>query len=377
MLAAATTKTTGNLGNAQITLPAIRPDLADKFELEISGVADGSAPGHWLAVVPQMSGSTIFSTLQGVVNDSTWGFPSVIGSVTQIALTNNGFSAGYGGTGNTWSNCHVTLVNFRLIVPVTPAPLGIDLRGLGTASIDKVGIFAFQTPFEAGQTVPSNGTVGIYMPSLNNNDLEEIGSLTIYGYHYGLGCSDHVNWKSARFIYCNCAILIAGPSGSNVYVHGMKGGYTSIEGCNVGIDASVFVPTTPNIPRFPCSIDMINFEVHQSYHINDPSNFLTGQVWLTDINLAPAPPVINGAKNLRITDGFAPRGWVTLANPATGVAFPKIYRGGWWQLQATSVSATVDGVSTGITSPIRFWVPPGAVVIPTYSGALTAQAYFD
>jgi hypothetical protein len=319
VVAGATTKTTTNLGNAQITLPAIRPDLADKFELEISGVSDGSAPGHWYSVVPQLSGSVIFSTLQGVVNDSTWGFPAVIGGPTLVAQNNNGFSSGYGGNANQWSNCHITLTNFRLVTPAIPPATAIDLRCMGTASIDKVGVFIFNTPFETGQTLPTNGTVALYMPSLNNNDLEEIGSYTVYGYAYGIGVSDHVNWKSARFIYCNSAVLIAGPSGSNVYVHGMKCGYTSIEGCNVGIDASVFVPTTPNIPRFPCSIDMINFEVHASYHINDPSNFLTGTMQLSDINVVQ-PLSINGGKNLTITNLYVPRSTTVSYATAAGIA---------------------------------------------------------
>jgi hypothetical protein len=372
----ATIKTTTNLGNAQIPLPAIRPDLLDKFELEIRGVADGSAPIHWYSVIPQLSGSVIFSTLQGVSNDSTWGFPAVIGSITSVALQNNGFSSGYGGNGNNWSNCHVTLTNFRLVVPNTPAMTGIDLRGVGTASVNGVGITPFNYPFEINSGVPNNGTVAMYMPALNNNDLSEIGSYTVYGYAYGLGVSDHANWKSARFIYCNSAILIAGPNGADTYVHGIKGGYTSIEGCAVGIDASVFSPITSGIPRFPVVIDAINYEVQGSYHINDPHSYLTGTVNMSDINEAPN---INGASNLKIINMFQARGWVTLTSPSTGVAFTKVYRSGWWQLSATTAitNVTVNGTSVATSSPARFFVPSGATVVPTFTGTLTSQANFD
>ena len=277
---------------------------------------------------------------------------------------------------NFWSNCHPTLTNFRLIYPNVPAPLGIDLRQMGTATIDKVGLFPFNTPLEINSVLPNNGTVGIYMPSLSNNDLCDIGALTIYGYAYGLGVSDHVNWKSLRIIFCNSAILINGPNGSNTNVHGVLGGYTSIEGCAVGVDATVFTPGTPGIPRFPFSVEMINFEINTGFHINDSSNFLTGKVVLSETNSALS---INGCKHLELYDLFAPRGWVTLASPATGVAFGKVFKPGWWQLSATTAisNVTVDGTSVAVASPARFFVPSGAVVIPTFTGTLTSQANFD
>jgi hypothetical protein len=371
VIAGATTKTTTNLGNAQIPLPAIRPDLKDKFELDIRGVADGSAPQHWYSPFPQLSGSVLFSTLQGVSNDSTWGFPAVIGSITSVALNNNGFASGYGGSNNNWSNCHLSISNLRIVVPNTPALTAMDLRGLGTASIDKVGIIPFNTPAEINSGLPANGTVGVYMPSLNNNDLSEIGSITIYNYNYGLGVSDHCNWKSARFIFCNSAVLIAGPNGADTYVHGIKGGYTSIEGCAVGIDASVFTPITSGIPRFPVVIDEINFEVHSSYHVNDSHNYLTGQIWMSDINESLN---INGAQNLRITDGFRARGAVTAPTlPATGVALQNPF---WRDAAVTltggsSTGITVDGQSLGIGSGSTVIVPSGKSITVAYSATPT------
>ena len=247
---------------------------------------------------------------------------------------------------------------------------------MGTASIDRVGLFPFNNPAEINSGLPNNGTVGIYMPSLNNNDYSEIGSLTIYNYAYGLGVSDHANWKSLRLVFCNSGILINGPAGSNVNVHGMKGGYTSLEGCAVGIDATVFYPGTDGTPRFPVYIDEINSELNTGYHISDPHNFLTGDVNISEISSALS---INGCKHLRIRDMFAPRGWVTLASPATGVAFGKVFKPGWWQLSATTsiTNVTVDGTSVASASPARFFVPSGAVVIPSFTGTLTSQANFD
>jgi len=379
VLNGATVKSEETLGNAQIPLPLVSPALQTKFALEISGSIDTSSTIHWNQTTPNLTGAVLFSTLMGQTADGTYGNPAVIGGPTRIAMDNIGLPTGWDSGDNHYSNMHIILRNFMLTTPVNTSYGGFDLRKVANASVDGVACLPFDSAANFGSAGPSSltsGQVAVYMPALGNNDLCEIGSLTIYGWSYGLAVTDHVNIKGVRCIFCNSAILIAGPSGSDSFNHGWHADYISAEGCNIAIDATVFKSASDGAVNFPTTIAHMDTEVINQYHISDPYNFLTGFIWMGFIN-SDTKPLLNGGGNMQVRSFFQQRGPATSPTiPASTTALTNPF----WRDAAVTVTGgqvtdiAVAGTSLGIANGTVI-VPSGKSIKLTYSGGGSAPAW--
>jgi|GEM_PF-3595869 len=374
-----TIKSTDTLGNAQIPLPLVSPAKQTKFALEIAGPIDASSTIHWNQTTPNLTGAVLFSTLLGLTADGTYGNPAVIGGPTRIAMDNVGLPSGWDSGDNHYSNMHIILRNFMLATPINTSYGGFDLRKVANASLDGIACLPFDSAANFGSAGPSSltsGQVAVYMPALGNNDLCEIGSLTIYGWSYGLGVTDHVNIKSTRCIFCSSAILIAGPNSSDSFNHGWHADYISAEGCNIAIDATVFKSASDGAVNFPTTIAHMDTEVINQYHISDPYNFLTGFVWMGFIN-SDTKPLLNGGGNMQVRSFFQQRGHVTAPTiPATTVALTNPF----WRDAAVTVTGgqvtdiAIAGTSLGIATGTVI-VPSGKSIKLTYSGSGSAPAW--
>lgn len=358
MASAATTKGGSTLGNSQLPLPVISSTTSPKFTLALKGIDDASATAHWQQTVPNVTGSVICSTLQGQTNDSTWGYPSVIGGPT---------SAGLGNTDAGFMNMHVVVDGLSLVLPVNPTQLGFDFRCLACTTVKSASVFPFDTPFNIngfGVTNLNGGCVALYMPSLNNNDLCEVGSITIYGVNVAIGFADHFNAKRVAAIYCNYAFVVA-TAGSGAQAHGAHIDYASVEGCNIGIDTAIF---GGGAAIFPLSITHWDTETMVSHDVNDPGNVLSGQMWFG--NDQTSPPSVNGAANFRIQQFNRVIG--AQASPPSIPASTTALLNPYWRDCAVTVSGgtvtaiTVDGTATGITGGTVI-VPTGKTITLTYS----------
>lgn len=370
ILNGATTKNATYYGNAQIPLPVISPVTASKFALVIEGPIPADAQQHWDQTMPNLTGSVLFSTLQGLSIDGTWGPPSIIGGPTKTAQVSQGVT-GFGGANNEWMNMHAIFRNFMIAVPFNPTQGAIDVREVANASVDGVGIFPFSTQLDLFSTGSSNfnaGGVGVYMPTLGNNALGEIGSLTVRGYNYGVGLADHANAKRLGLIYCNSAIVI-GENGTGTPQEGIHIDYADVEGCTIGVDASIF-NAAGGLSIFPLTIDHYDCEVTGTYDIDDPNNYLAGRITIANINQGTTGPKVNGAANMEIINVFQPRGHqAPPAVPASGTASVPVWRHAAVTVTGGTVTAiAVDGTATGLTSGTVI-VPSGKTITLTYTVA--------
>ena len=361
MASGATTKGGSTLGNSQIPLPVISATASPKFTLAFKGIDDSSAPAHWLQTVPNVTGSVICSTLQSQTNDGTWGYPSVIGGPSPIGLstTDGGFM-----------NMHVIIDGISLVLPFNPTQVGFDFRCLACVTVKSASIFPFETPANLsalGSNTFNGGCVGLYMPNLNNNDLCEVGSIVIYGVNYGIGFADHFNAKRLAIIFCNSALLVNN-NGTGSQSHGAHIDYASIEGCNIGLDTSVF---DGGIATFPLSINHWDTETLISFDVDDPSNVLSGEMWYG--NDGTTGPSVSGGAHFRILQFNRLRGAQAGGNlPAVPSSTTALLNPLWRDCAVTVSGGTVtaiavDGTATGITSGTVI-VPTGKTIKLTYSG---------
>jgi hypothetical protein len=359
MMSGATTKGGATLGNSQIPLPVISSTTSPKFTLAFKGIDDASATPHWQQNVPNVTGSVICSTLQSQSNDGTWGYPSVVGGPTPQGL---------GNTDGGFMNMHIIIDGLSMVLPYNPTQIGFDFRTLANATIKSASILPFETPAVLGAANPTTfngGCIGIYMPSINNNDVCEIGSVTVYGTNYGIAFSDHFNAKRVALIFCNRAFFITN-GGSGSLTHGGHIEYASVEGCSVGIDASGCTAAG----TFPLTIDHYDTEVMSSFDVSDPSNALFGYInWFGNGGYNTVN--VQGASNFRVLHLSSAQGAQsapTVSGSGTSLKNP------FWRDCAVTVSSgtvtdiSVDGTSTGITSGTVI-VPTGKSIKLTYSGS--------
>jgi hypothetical protein len=359
MVSGATTKGGSTLGNSQIPLPVISSTTSPKFTLSFRGISDASATVHWQQTVPNVTGSVICSTLQNQSFDSTWGYPSVIGGPTPQGL---------GSTDAGFMNMHIIIDGLSMVLPFNPTQIGFDFRSLANATVKSASILPFETPANLNSTgAPSfnGGSIGLYMPSINNNDLCEVGSVTVYGLNYGIAFADHFNAKRVALIYCNHA-LFATNGGSGALTHGAHIEYASVEACNIGIDATA----NSYAGTFPLTIDHYDTEVMYSHDVDDPTNSLLGYInWFGASGHTAVD--VNGAADLRILLMSSAQGARSAPTvPASASAFQNPF----WRDCAVTVSGgtvsaiAVDGTSVGLTSGTVI-VPTGKTITLTYSAA--------
>ena len=109
-----------------------------------------------------------------------------------------------------------------------------------------------------------------------------------------------------------------------------------------------------------------------SYHLNDPSNYVYGELGF-ERNPNGAVPLVNGGAHAIIVNRGQATGNVTAPSvPATTVALQNPF----WRDAAVTITGgtvtviTVDGVATGLTAGTVI-VPNGKSITLTYSSAPT------
>lgn len=351
-LTSATTKGGATRGNAQITLPNREPDAGPKVTIVLKGMTDAGAISHWLQVVPQQSGTVLRSSLTGQTPDGTWKSPSVIGGPT-VALVGGG----------EFSNIRVVTDGITISAPVNPSVIGGDFRRC--AQWDFPNTSAIVNGTVAAMAVPtdSNG-IGFYAPSLNNNDSVTGHKLTVAGFYYGLGISDHFACDSLTTLYYNTGIFL-NTAGASVYVHGVNISYWSAEA-----GATIIEKTNDAGNHIPITISRLDTETQSSTAFKDAGNNLHGHISYAAND--GADPTVSGCANVRIENVNRTRGTLTAPSvPATTVASTPIFKDAMVTVTGGTVTViAVDGVATGLTAGTVF-VPCGKTITLTYSVAPT------
>jgi hypothetical protein len=347
----ATIKGGATKGNAQIPLPAIDPTTGQKVTIVLRGLADAGAWNHWLQTVPQRSGAVIRSTLTGQTADATWHSPSVIGGPT-VEVTG----------ASEFSNIRVVIDGLTVMCPPNPSMIAMDLRRAAQADPRNYSALANGIPSEIIAPTDQGG-IGLYMPTINNNDSCNIGNYECQGFYYPIGFSDHLCAQRLALIYCNTAMFINSPPGT--YVHGSTIMMLSVESYSTIIETNLG-------GQYPLWIGSIHAETGSGLaEFKDPSNGLRGYIGFAN-NQGGADPTVNGCANIKIENLNRTRGAITAPSlPASGVASTPIFRDAAVAVSGGTVTQIrVDGVVQGITSGMVY-VPCGKTMSITYSVAPT------
>jgi hypothetical protein len=352
-LSSATTKGGTSRGNAQITLPNREPTAGQKVTIVLKGLSDAGAISHWQQVVAQQSGVVLRSSLTGQTPDGTWKSPSVIGGPT-VALAGGG----------EFSNIRVVTDGITISAPVNPSVIGGDFRRCAQWDFPNTSAIVNGTVTTMAVPTDSNG-IGFYAPSINNNDSITGHKLTVAGFYYCVGCSDHFACDELTTLYYNTAMYL-NTGGSSAYVHGIHVGYWSSEA-----GATILEKSNDAGNHIPVSIDRLDVETQSGTPFKDAGNNLHGHIsYAANDGTDPFP--VTGCANVRIENVNRTRGTLTApAVPASTVAATVIYKDAMVVVVGGTVTAiTVDGVATGLTSGSVF-VPCGKTIAVTYSVAPT------
>jgi hypothetical protein len=370
---AATTKTSTNLGNAQIPLPVIAA-AGQKFQLKFVGVGDGSTLPHWNQTVGQ-KGGVAFRTHATGTNDATWGEASVIGGPTP--------QQGYGFANpstSLFTNLNFQMTGISIVSSsVNPTMCGVDLRGVAEAHIGTLGVFCDAGTSTVNSTNLTNTWVfGLAMPQQNNNDLCMFESYSVEGYFKGLlvDC-EHLIGIRVCAVYCGHGIFVN--SYGNDFTHDNVIIQASVEACNFAITFNNF-----------CFMRVLSLDTEDgsgpfglSAHINDAGNFGRGYVGFTSNHEGTNPTCAGVCTGIRIINLSRRGATVNPADvsplinmPASGVQLLNPF---WLDAMVYVVGGTVTAITVasggfshavGTTSgPVL--VPSGATIAITYSVAPT------
>jgi hypothetical protein len=356
-------------GNALIPLPVI-PDTGQKFILVLKGFEDQGIFWHWNQTVEQKAGVVLRTNVVGT-NDATYGRASVIGGPTP--------QQGYGQASNVWSNMMIVVDGVQVTTPNDPRICGFDFRGVGEMNFKNGSALTTATP--ATQTAATQAwQFGLATPETNNNALSRIGKYTCEGHNYGLMAGEHLQAESVNCVYTVAGVEF-GTSTANS-AHGIHINKLLVEASQVGIGSvEGGIPIKIRIDEF--SWENIGFAV-----INDPSNFLFGEVYTSGIaasNLlvdSPAGGVnyaVRGAANLSVYDMGRQKGvqtapgvpatTVTLRNPFFRDALVQITGGTVTDISVTDSGGTAKTWATNTTSPVYVLLSTGGYITMTYSVA--------
>lgn len=346
------------LGNAQIPLPFV-PTTGRKFTLVLKGTDDASALPHWQQTAVQACG-VVLRSYDDSPGDGTLGPASVVGGPTFDQIG-----------GGAFSNMLLVVDGVSIVSPRDARHTAWDFQCLGQVHLKSISANAAITPGQFNGTIPipSRGGAGIRMPIVLNNDNCECGTVSVEGYSVGFIPSEHTNVKGLRIIYCKSGIWM-----DFAYSDGAIIEYASIEACEFHIDAS-------GVSSSHCRLDIKQLDVEDGItvaHINDPSNVLHGDISYqrndtqggtgTGANL-----IINGARHLRVINGFTAPGAITApAVPATTVALvnPLDRDAAVSVTGGTVTDVSVDGVSQ-LSGSGLVMVSSGKSIAVTYSTAPT------
>lgn len=263
-------KTTGSLGNAQLTLPVV-PATGNKLTLVFEGPADASGVRHWQQTVPQTGGATLVSffvhaTPQAQIDSiNANGNSAVIGGPTQ--------PHGYGTNALAYTNLNAIFYNVSILTAHSAYGLtlsALDLSGVANAALEN---FAYgttgtvadpSTDFVSPGVFASGLSIGLLMPASGNNDNCLMRNVTCSGgYTYGAFITEHTDIYSMRILYCWAGFCAVGSYYSSAgSTHAISATLLSIEACTyevyiIGAGASGIGPfldlridTESGSPRF-------------------------------------------------------------------------------------------------------------------------------
>lgn len=354
-LTSATTMGGTTRGNAQIRLPNREPAAGPKVTVMLLGPRDGGAFAHWQQAVGQKSGAVLRTTLTGQTPDGTWKSPSVIGGPT-VTLTGGG----------EFSNIRVVTDGIQVAAPANPSVIALDVRRCAQWLWPGAGFAAIVDGTPLAMSAPTNDNgIGVYAPSINNNDAVSGGRLVVAGFYYGVGCSDHFDCANLTTLYANTAMFLNTGGVSN-YVHGIHVGYWSAEAIT-----TILEKTNDGAGNHtPITIDRLDTETVAGTPFKDAGNNLYGHISYASND--GADPAVTGCANVKIENVNRARGNIAApAVPASTVAATAIFRDAMVVVIGGTVTAiTVDGVATGLTSGAVL-VPCGKTIAITYSSVPT------
>lgn len=349
-------------GCSQIPLP-IQPVASNKITLAFIGQRDVSATLHWQQATRQITGVTLKSNSDTVL-DNTNGEASIIGGPTP--------QQGYGNSSTLFSNMLVYWDGIQLMGPNAVNGVGgLDLRGVAGCGGGSYSYMVDAHPVGGPGIVGGSGSgnyFGLATPNNGNNDVSYWASITVYGMTYGVILGEHTNVSALRAVYCFDAVAVAGTfySGPGA-LHGVTISNASVESVTSGGNHLILVGQGAKVHIYLDVEDSVISIADQGTSVPGTGNvWLTGGTWTT-LNLPAA------ASNVTVHDTTRAPGAVTPpAVPASTTAIQnKFGRAAAVTVAAGTVTAiTVDGTATGaLTGTVV--VPAGKNIAVTYSVAPT------
>jgi hypothetical protein len=219
------------------------------------------------------------------------------GAVLQTSVSGGNFLGGYdaGGTYPGFTAVAATLRNLRFVGPNNPNITMIEGYFFSGLEIDHVVVDT--STYNYG--TPSNtSTIGVDMPSAQNNLTDTVADLQSYGFYTGLRASEHTSITSAYASNSvNCFVFDTGHSASGS-PNGIQAAYLwAGQSCTNGIAAGTYATYV--------NVQLIDLEANTSHGITDPSNLLSGEIHYavpyTAGALAVCNAAINGAANVNLS----------------------------------------------------------------------------
>jgi len=371
-------------GNAAITLPIVNAEVGVKAQVQIIGAGCSQLP-HWTQPQPPQAGSIIAAMRNDGSLNTTYGPTSIIGGPVN----------GYGGGGGTFSNMHIRLQGFTILIPMSSnAYAGPDLYGLGQASVDEVSylplaVISTSTTWPALSTNAGGiygtatywpaYTFGLRMPADGNNAVADIGSFTSYFTQISLIGSEHTTFVNLRALFSQYGILPMTNTGGTVS-HGITGLHYLAQQVTypVGSVASGYF-------ALDCAIGIVIARMDiesQAQLVSDAASLLYGEIGFNLISAVTGYIAVQyasgGGSTLQLKRIEAAPGPVASpqAAPANNTAWPNYYyRDAWITLSATAITAvSIDSTAQAVPSAATkyaFFLPAGHSYTPMYTGTLT------
>lgn len=363
-------------GNAQIPLPVISPETAQKFTLVLKGVGDATAGPHFHQEVAQGSG-TVLDCMLTTGSSGSSGAPSVIGGPTKFDDPSGTVS---------FSNMLLVLDGITIRQQLNPVVIGVDARQLAACNVGTLCTTVRATVAEMAANLPTNELgIGLYGPLTGNNDDYNVDLYTSYGHYTSIVATEHLQANRIAQVYGNTGFVVvgltnegSGPDLSNQAQHGAFIAMLSSEGMK---NAHVEAVGDGEHCRFPLVIGLMSCESGEGTHdIIDPEDILLGQINWENVAGEPgvgAGPRVSGGKRVRIVNLYQAPGVVAAPSvPATTVEIrDTLFRdslmpiNGGTGLEVFINGTKVTGFPTTGGQPI-LW-PAGGFLKLVYSGAPT------
>ena len=358
-----------NYWDAQLTIPYVHSFVGPKVQLKITGPVEASGPVHWNQPNPEANGAVLVCMRGDGAYTGDQQCTSVLGGPTN----------GFGGSNGAYSNMRVVVDGLNMLVPYGPTYAGLDLYGVGQASIRSFSYFCMARTtvgsaggwplYLSGGYTGSWRTFGYRPPSPGNNAQNDVDRMTIYGSWTGFFFGDHFVGGSIKVIFCQGAAFPF-----NAAFGTSHGSYIA----SLCSEATTYPLYAPNSGQFaigggngtPLVVGVLALE-SQSAVALDSNNCLYGQV-LSVEQLSTLQLTSTGAANLRVFQGNQAPGKIGSppAVPSSTVAYTNNFgRDATVVISGGTVTViAIDTVTTGQTSGAVF-VRNGGTITLTYSVA--------